>query len=298
MPNLRRKSTRTISIKHWEAASELIGLQGKWFGFDSAFFIDDPMILDYFLHKYHWHWHHHLLKHRHIPGVVVNPELLDELLHVIDKIPPARFRFNLFLQYKRPEYVKSPLGGEYDAWGIPYFRYYPSSEQQEMLERLEIAASSNAVVSYASPAFHLREELFNTHMERLIVEKSNYVGPSRLKGHHCYTYVEPGASGKAFSDPEDIEDEGFDRKLSRARESNQGQNEGVRVLVKQAGRMVSQALQASNIDTRNAFREAHHRIMGRIMESVESSGDMETYSSFVNVQTFCFLNKTAWSLVG
>src|SRR5262245_23462158 len=48
--------------------------------------------------------------------------------------PPPPFRLNLFLQYKRPEYLRSPTAVEWPHWNAPYFRFNIVAHQQSALD--------------------------------------------------------------------------------------------------------------------------------------------------------------------
>ncbi|MHA1333086.1 MAG: hypothetical protein ACTSPL_03315 [Candidatus Odinarchaeia archaeon] len=115
------------------------------------------------------------------------------------------FKFNIFLQYKRPKYITSIRGREYRWWGKPYFRYELLEHQQNILEQLELNARRNAIVAYASPAFYKWKDLSRYFEENRLIENSNYVKPDMLKRHRRWTYINSGTLGKAFSEPRDIE---------------------------------------------------------------------------------------------
>lgn len=138
-------------------------------------------------------------------SVELNPDLFDELEHELDSNNfPPRFKANVFIQHKRPDYLSTRVATEYSYWNRPYFRYYVEQNQQNTLSQLETNVSSRALVVYACPAFWQHGDLFNFSTSCRVVENSNFVKPSVLDGHHKYTFVNAGILGRAFSDPKDI----------------------------------------------------------------------------------------------
>jgi len=87
-------------------------------------------------------------------GKQLNRDLwnLDEKVSLSKKFP--KFKCNIFIQYKIPEFIKSPNGREYSHWNKHYFRYDINSKQQEILYKLESKISSNSIVAYSCPAFY------------------------------------------------------------------------------------------------------------------------------------------------
>lgn len=115
------------------------------------------------------------------------------------------FRFNLFVQFKRPEYVSGPRGAERADWQCAYYRYLISTNQQRTLERLHSISAGRAAVVYASPALWTKADLFDAAAKRAVISRSNIVSVDKLTGHGRFTYVSPGGHGIAYSEPVDIE---------------------------------------------------------------------------------------------
>ena len=135
-------------------------------------------------------------------GVYLNSIFWDDLKKVIDKEIGVSFKFNIFIQYKRPEYLKSNRAKEFDYWKQPYYRYNIDIHQQQILSQIERLINDQAVVVYAAPAFHTFRELFKYFGEGRLIENSNYVKPSTLGNHQRWTYINSGTNGWAFSEPE------------------------------------------------------------------------------------------------
>lgn len=110
---LARLTKVTFSPDQWDEAL---------LGFDEAFHL--PMLIL-----------HNLLRapgrrRRNLPGIELSEieRLGDELSA---SLPP--FKFNLFVQYKRPEYLRSTIAREWASWHKPYFRYETTPHQQDAL---------------------------------------------------------------------------------------------------------------------------------------------------------------------
>ena len=133
-----------------------------------------------------------------------NVKYLEELIRkYLGYIP--EIKFNLFIQYKRPEYLARANSSEWKSWRRPYYRYSIDPDQQQLLERLaQNVDRDSALVIYASPAFHTQREFWENVKKRTIVDNSNYCEAINLSGHKKYTYVKGGTIGKAFSKPKEV----------------------------------------------------------------------------------------------
>ena len=171
-------------------------------GIDAALFSKNPKF-----------WRLWQKRHRWLPpflpgyktGVYLEPELWDYIEETLNSDAFPQFKFNLFMQHKRPEFISSSLGKEYKRWRQPYFRYDLTPRQQDILYRLEQKVSANAIVVYGCPTFWRFRELWSFSKSHRLVENSNFVQPHDLKGHERYTFINSRKKGKAFSEPVDIE---------------------------------------------------------------------------------------------
>lgn len=168
------------------------------FGFDAALFTVHPGFWMHFpLHEKFWLW-------RKVPkGTKLPKELWIEIGHLLENLP--KFRFNAFIQHKRPEYMAVSRAAEWNSWNTPYYRYKLIPHQQTALSRLENAIASKGVVVYACPAFHKMEELWRVVEQEEIVDKSNFCQAGKLDNHQVFTFQNPGNSGIAHSESEKIE---------------------------------------------------------------------------------------------
>ncbi|SIQ61609.1 hypothetical protein SAMN05880558_104188 [Aeromonas sp. RU39B] len=130
-----------------------------------------------------------------------------------------QFKFNAFIQHKRPERMVKDTAAEWGSWNQEYYRYKILDHQQSTLEILEANVGDHGVVTYASPAFHTKQEFWNVHKSQSFIQKSNFCQPSKLSGHNAYTYISPGTSGIAHSEPEKVESKHLIKELERLSQS-------------------------------------------------------------------------------
>ena len=140
-------------------------------------------------------------RRRHLSGTSLRK--LDGLVEdAIKRMPP--FRFNLFIQYKRPVYLRTRGAREWSHWGSAYYRFHITPHQQRLLERLDAISRGRSATIYASPAFWSASDLWRFTQADQIIPMSNVASAGRLRGHDCYTYNEPGHRGIGHSEPENI----------------------------------------------------------------------------------------------
>jgi hypothetical protein len=134
-------------------------------------------------------------------GIALDPHLWDLTESIMKKHTFPKFKYNLFLQYKVPEYIlHSRRGIQHDYWKKrPFYRYDLEKHQQDILCSLEKKASKHALVVYACASFY---ELVNSGQ---FIENSNYVEPHKVQGRSQYTFIQRGRNGCAFSEPVPVE---------------------------------------------------------------------------------------------
>ncbi|WP_336160108.1 hypothetical protein [Amycolatopsis sp. VC5-11] len=115
-------------------------------------------------------------------------------------VPKARelpsMPLSLILQFKRPEYLYGSRAAQRRLWHGPYYRFSRSTEQHSVLKRLESKLADDAIVRYASPAFHTLGELEEAQMERKVIALSGHVAPSVFGRHRVWTYNAAGTYGR------------------------------------------------------------------------------------------------------
>jgi hypothetical protein len=168
----------------------------EFLGFDDAFLL--PWRRDLFS------WWPSMRRRRRQWFSGISIREIDTLAADISKRMP-RFKFNLFVQYKRPHFIDHHRGKEWLCWGTPYFRFDITPHQQKLLADLEAQASGRAAIVYASAAFWQNSDLYSHSLRGTVVSNSNIASVARLSGHGRFSYQKPGSFGRAHSDPVDIE---------------------------------------------------------------------------------------------
>jgi hypothetical protein len=180
-------------------------------GFDGSFFLPLPARRAVFPYVRFRRW-------RHLIGIPAGA--IDDLGEELNsRLPP--FRLNLFVQYKRPEWMKGSNATEWPSWSTPYYRYTIEAKQQGLLENIVGAAAGRAAVVYAAAAFRLNSELFAHAEAGTVVPNSNVASVEMLTGHERFTYMAPGSYGIAHSEPEAVEGPSLDTILARM-DGNEG----------------------------------------------------------------------------
>lgn len=134
-------------------------------------------------------------------------EIADEMEEYLDielqHIP--QMKSNLLFQYKRPDYITSIQGKEWNLWNEPYFRYKIYKEQHDLLMHIHNTFQSKVLIIYAAPAILDVNELVNVHLSRQILDYTNFKKAVDLDGHHCNTYTQAGTYSIACSEQEKLD---------------------------------------------------------------------------------------------
>ena len=248
--------------------------QEHWLGFDGAYVSDDPRLalLDLWPHM--------------LPGTRLLPEYWEEWISNVDRLLPP-FRFNLFVQHKRPEYIASPRGKERSHWRCRYYRFDIDQHQQRRLVELEVKTTDHALVTYACAAFHRSSDLWDCTQRRSLVTSSNYVSPSLLSGHERYSFKKGGNNGAVHSDTEAVEDVPIVDRLDLQVPSDRV---SIRDLIQLAAATAGEIMESDEL-AGDLFR--------RIVEvSTRFQSDLSPVQrSIVVARVFCVLNATSWTIV-
>lgn len=151
------------------------------------------------------------LLHLEPTGSCLSHKWWTELERELETFP--KFKFNCFIQVKRPHRMIRRNSSEYSTWNRAYFRYETSSNQQRALEYLAGKVSGKAAVVYACPAFHKNDELWRAYEQCNLIEQSNFCDVEKLCGHVRYSFVSAGNLGYAHSEPTVVESAPFDKTL-------------------------------------------------------------------------------------
>ena len=115
------------------------------------------------------------------------------------------FSLNLFIQAKRAEYSSQAKISLKPHINNAYWHFEITPHQQIALEHLETELGNDALVIYASPAFHMQQDLYDHTSNRTVIENSTFPKASTLRGHTKWYYDKPGMTGVANPDFEFLE---------------------------------------------------------------------------------------------
>lgn len=195
-----------------------LGLHDEFvLGFDEAFYIPVSWkTLSLYKHLLGGPWL--------IPLGISDIEIFNDVFKQNAELLSSSFKLNLFVQYKRPEFITRSNGKEWDAWQQKYFRYHITPHQHAALSRLNNKANGRASIVYSSPAFHKFNDLFEYAKNGKIIDHSNIVLVDSIHtNHNSYTYILGGNIGKAHSELENIESQRLEE-IIRSAENNKGLN--------------------------------------------------------------------------
>lgn len=207
---------------------------------------------------------------------------------------------SVFLQFKRPEYMKGPAAKQWRMWHHPYYRFKRSKRQQQVLGRLERRLGAQAVVRYAAPAFHTIGELESAQISRSVIGSSGHVPPARLRRHQWWTYDAPGNLGRPNPDGEPSLFETFQTLLDQAlahsstgKELQPYRNDPLYGM-RQHLRAVAAACRDREPQLRRDVND-----WARQLEGLElSSQTISSLQDFVSIQSLMVRSHGAWWLTG
>lgn len=248
----------------------------KTLGFDVALYTEDP---DF--------WYHFPRRGRYRrTGLRIDRRWWRQLDYAIDGFFP-KFKFNVFIQHKRPAFMTSKSSKAWSHWKKPYFSYDLTPHQQKALEELENRIGSQAVVVYACPAFYKLKELWQASEMGTLIKETNFAQPSKLAGHAKYTYITAGNSGRAYSDPEDILSFDFSERIDNLieRRADVANN---RAFITQLANTINTII----IETRG-LRTLYRDIVTYLASETERN---ELALALIRIDAFCFLTKSVWRI--
>lgn len=175
-------------------------------------------------------------------GIKLDSGFVNKVFDIFDRrLPP--YRFNLFAQHKRPEYISRSDGNEWPSWHQKYYRFEINPSQNSVLCKLESVCGAASIVTYCCPAFHTLDDLWSHNTSGTIIKNTNYAPPSRLSQHHYYSFVEPGGKGKGHSEVSDISGKTLEEMIS---ETSKQPEVTARSLILTAGKGIKEAVAAGS----------------------------------------------------
>lgn len=230
-------------------------------------------------------------RRRHLSGISA-AEIGDFGEELNSHLPP--FRLNLFVQYKRPEWLHRSNAAEWSSWGEPYFRYTIEAKQQGLLEKIAQAGAGRAAVVYAAAAFRLNSELFAHAEVGTVVPNSNISSVEMLNGHERFTYKGPGSYGVAHSEPEAIEGPSLDTILARMND-----NEGLPFTkhLKLTAKFIDDAI-GDDREVRDLWEASRRAILGGDFAEVYPRGRDTWIEAIISIAAFAQAFDVRVSAVG
>lgn len=247
--------------------------EGKYFGVDAAVFSKDPFL---------WNMWSFIVKNWQ-SGVKLDPRFWEITEDVLKNSPFLKFRYNLFLQYKKPDYLTRPKKSEqYKYWKHPFLRYDIDEDQQDILFKLEKNIAGQALVVYACASFWR----WIDPNRNSFIQNSNYVQPHKLQDHYQYTFVKSGKDGCAFSEPSPIEGLNLLRRLAQMEENTRLYEDNI------------QFLQATARSIKEVIMELDEQSKYRFQTIQRSSHmpDSEFGSNIITILNFNLFANTSWGI--
>ena len=113
-------------------------------------------------------------------------------------------RCNLFIQYKRPEFLKIGVGKQRAEWKKNPFYRFDLLEWQHKVLRYQDNNLSRSLVCYSAPQFHLLDDLFVSMAAKTCVSKSVFIRPRDIPNAKSQVTYSANSNLKTFvnfSDP-------------------------------------------------------------------------------------------------
>lgn len=251
-------------------------------GFDSSSYSRSRKLWKYFGHPFLWG----------IPFVGCDlyeiAEEMEKYLGVhINNLP--QIKVNLLFQYKKPEYIASSLGKEWEFWKTAYYRYDIYEEQQELLMNINATLGSKVCLLYAAPAIHDVNDLVKAHKAKNIIKLSNFKKIEDLDCHHRNTYVKSGTYSIACSEPE--KSENFDLIRYMSEDFTDGNNN--RDFTDNSDLLIGFKNKITSIVYENKFYGESFRLLNKEIDRFE---EFDILHSMLVMNNFKQLLGTQWIL--
>lgn len=253
-------------------------------GFDDAFFVPWSHLIGRFPYMRRSRW-------ARLHGLSIQD--FENLIDTISqRMPP--FRFNLFVQYKRPEFLSHSNAKEWPDWGRPYFRYTTTPHQQQLLEAIEQQSNNRAATVYASPAFWRVNDLWEHVRAENVVDSSNIASVGRLRDHRRFSYVDPGSNGQGHSEAIPLESTPFRQILQEA--LSQEELPFSRH-IKQAAKQIEEAIGEVGF-AGPLLRQARDAIIGEGAEDGEVPTDGTLSFALITIEAFSDIFDASYYALG
>jgi hypothetical protein len=211
------------------------------------------------------------------------------------------FELNLFLQAKRPEYMKR-VSSKLRQRGIngQYWRFNIETIQQQLLDSLTVQMQGKGLVCYASPAFHRLSQLYSHITSGTIVENSTFPDASVLAGHSKWNYDQPGNVGVANVEPRYVEGDPLLERLSSLLSDQSRFDEGeYRGNLERLSQIVRSCVEqiSQSQESRTALFFQRLSSIDNVLDGADGP-ELSAIKSFLTVQAFCKSFGLRWFAVG
>lgn len=208
-----------------------------------------------------------------------------------------RFRLNLFVQAKRPEFSsRAPTAATTLDGKLPMFRITLDPKQQRTLERVCKRVGDRAIITYAAPAFHRSAQLFGFGARGGIVENSTFPDVSSMTGHSRWYYNAPGVTGIRNPDSEPVSLLSPFVRLAEStvlREADGNGSEQLSELLN--GIRDALITDADEISPRTAYLTEEWRQIDAFADSIEAPPAIRSY---LQIDAFCRFYDLIWFVAG
>lgn len=207
------------------------------------------------------------------------------------------FKLNLFIQAKRPEYFKKlPTKLQGQELEGEFWRFKTLDHQQKALELVSKTLKNRALITYASPVYHTKKDLFKHIRNGTVVKHSTFPTPIMLKNHSAWNYNEPGSKGIANEVPEFKSEISLEERIANLISQNSEQDESATSL-----RTLSQSIRSAIADTDvepNSSFSRYFSLMDEMNFDLKAYPNMNEVNGYLGTLIFCEAFDLDWFVIG
>lgn len=202
----------------------------------------------------------------------------------------SKVRGNLFVQFKRSENCTGTRSIPYKHWSSSYYEYRTTSDQQKLLEDFSQNTNSTAVI-YAAPVYHLRKDLVRHKQANSVIDNSNVIHVSHLKGHKRFTFTS-STNGVGFSEPEKISSVNLSELIHNLK--NQSEHKNFEENLFELNASIISICEKNNL---NEYLESMSKLRFSPLDESNFPEEAKILQSLARVTTFLEMTNTRWSIL-
>lgn len=211
------------------------------------------------------------------------------------------FQLNLFVQSKRSWWGQKP-SKKLRKRGVtaPYWKFRIDRSQQDPLDAVSRKLDKKALVVYAAPAFHKRDDLYRYTRSGQLVHKSTFPSVKNLNGHEAWYYNAPGANGVANPKPERIQEPSLDLRIRSVLEDSQvGRfpEEDWASSLANLATAIQESLRSDQLTESSRLSEFFDRTL-ELQRDLEGSSELIPVLAYLTVITFTVVFAVDWYVLG